>query len=218
MAAIPYTKKMLIQRIKRHMANGFPNSDFATSDNETLLYIDTALAFQMVGKAYEGAKIEGSLVMPEAFLITYDIGNLSKDTVTNNWFGTLPHPPISLPLGYSINRVYTAQAGQSTARDFLPLKAKRIGYRNNMPKPPGAFYWVEADKLWASATNGASLNMMPMYVQMASPRTQDVDDVMNVPEDVVQAIFDTVVKQMMQRYGMPQDVIKDNLPAGNKSS
>ena len=48
--AIVYSKNTLIERIKRHFNNDFPNTDFKVSDNELLLYIDAAIPFVMKGQ------------------------------------------------------------------------------------------------------------------------------------------------------------------------
>lgn len=216
--AISYTKKMLIQRLRQHIAKTFPNSSFPISETETLLYIDQALAVAIVGKAYEGAKIEGALVVPDAFYLTSQLPALAQDSVTGYWYTTLPQPPISLPLGYSISRMYFADSVYGVSQSINPIEAKRVSYRMNMPLPTGTRYWVEGSKVFVAASDGQSLLNQNVYATIASTRTEDVDDVMNVPDDAIEIIFNNVTAKLMQRMGMPQDIISDNLPAGNKGS
>lgn len=216
--AIGYTKKMFIERLRRHIANGWPNDSFSATDNEVLLYIDEALAFGLVGQVYATAKLEGNLVMPEAYLSTYLLADLVQDDVTGYWYSTLPQPPISLPLGYSINQVYFAKTAYSKSQAVFPIKAKRLSYREDMPLPNGVRYWVEGSRIWLQASSGQPLLGQPLYVQMAKTRTDDLSETMDLPDDAIKLIFDTVVGRMVQRLGLPQDIIKDNLPAGNKSS
>ena len=66
--ATPYTYKSLAQRIKRHIANGFHNSSFSITDNELYLYIDSAVAFSLVGQVYNSAKVSGVLEVPEGYI------------------------------------------------------------------------------------------------------------------------------------------------------
>lgn len=218
MAVVAYTKQQLIERIKRHIANEFPDSSFSTSDREVLLYIDQAAAFTLVGQVWGNAKIEGNIAVPEGYLTTYNLGTLSRDSATGDWYATLPQPPVSLPLGYSINRVYAAEAGSGSSQDFLPIKAKRVSYRRYMPFPSGGRYWVEGVKLWAAANDGGSLLSYNFYAQMAKTRTESITETLNMPDDAIEAVFQNVVMKMKDRMQMPKDIIADDISSGNKSS
>jgi hypothetical protein len=216
-SVVPQTKKMLIERLKRHMNDGFPSASFGASDREILLYIDEAVAFAMVGQAYEQAKIEGNICVPEAYLTTYSL-SLLQDINTTEWYTTLPQPPVSLPLGYSISRVYFASTMNGVSQEVLPITAKRRGYRNNMPRPGGAEYWVEGSRLWITANDGAPLNGLNLYVSMAKSRTDDINETLNFPDDIIEGVFNKVVAKLTNRLQLPKDIISDNLPAGNKGS
>lgn len=216
--AIAYTKRQLIQRIRQHMADDFPSAEFGASENEVLLYIDQAVAFSLVGQAYANAKIEGVLAVPEAYYVTYLLDALQYDNVTRTWWSTLPQPPVSLPLGYSIDRGYFANAVDGQGTNVFWIKAKRVGYRNNMPKPMGVSGWIEGSKIILQANDGTSLLDENFYVRMASTRTASVNDVMALPDDILEGVFNNVVAKLKDRMGMPKDIIKDDISAGNKSS
>lgn len=217
MAALPYTRRLLVQRIRKHITNDRATNDsFQASDREILLLIDQEAAVRLVGQAYEGAKIEGNLVVPDAYYTTYVLPALVYDTVHRNWTTTLPQPPMSLPLGYSISRTYFANTVNGDSKEILPIKAKRVSFRNLLPMPRGARYSVEGNKIIITANDGSSLLNQQVYVSMATARTENWDDIMHMPEDDISFIFGSVVKLLMQRYGMPFDQIKDDLPAGNK--
>lgn len=215
--AVPYNRKQLIQRIRKHMNNGYANDAWATSDNELMLYIDQAIAFGIVGQAWNNAKITGVMEVPEAYLITYLLANLTQDPITMEWSATLPQPPISLPLGYSINQVYSATTATGKGINFNPIKAKRVGYRENMPYPPGGSYRTENNTIWLQSSNNYPLLNVPIYVQMPTSRTSDITQNMNLPDDVIQNLFDQVVQRLVQRYGQPKDIVHDDLPSGNNS-
>jgi hypothetical protein len=68
------------------------------------------------------------------------------------------------------------------------------------------------------ASNGNALSGMNLYVEMMKTRTQDINEAINAPDDIIETVFMDVVKQLAQRYQMPQDIVKDQLPAGNKAS
>ncbi len=216
-SVVAYTKLMLIQRIRKHTSNTrFINDEYAASDREIMLYIDEALAFNAVGQVYAGAKVLGTIDVPEGYLTTYQLPALTQDQITGAWYATLPQPPVSLPLGYSITRAYFANASFGLSQDILPIKAKRAAYRNNMPKPAGAEYRiVNGDKIYITANDGTPLFNMPVYVEMLNTRTSNINETLNFPDDAIEGIFNNVVQKLAQRYGMPKDIIKDNIGAGN---
>jgi hypothetical protein len=217
MSLIPYTKRQLVQRIRKHVAGGYPDDAFATSTNEIMLYIDQSFAYQIKGAAYENAKVDGVLMIPEAFLVTFALPALTQDAPTGYWSATLPAPPLSLPLGYSITHAYFASVGRGRSDDIMPIENKRLGYRKFMPVPRGTFYWVENGIIWVWATNGQSLQGQQVYVQMPYARTDNLDAPMNMSDDVIEAIFNDVVTLLTKRYQEPKDIVHDDLPAGNNS-
>lgn len=220
MATPPYIYKQLIQRIAKHMNNGYPNDAFATSDNEILLYINQANAYGLVGQVWMGAKVLGYMEMPEAYLATLQLPALQEDPNTGDWITTLPQPPVSLPLGYSINRIYAAGPGNQGNQDVFMIKANRVGRRANMPLPDGVRGWVDyTDQtlLRLRASDNQPLLGKIFFVQMPTTRTSDVMRPMNIPDDAIEAIFNNVVTKLTQRYQEPKDVINDDLPAGNNT-
>lgn len=215
--AVPYSRKQLIQRIVKHMNDGYANDSWGASTNEVMLYIDQAIAFGIVGQAWNSAKLTGVMEVPEAYLITYQLLNLTQDPLLMDWFAKLPQPPVSLPLGYSINEVYSATIGGGKSINFLPIKSKRQGFREFMPFPSGGSYRVENNIIRLKTNNGQPLLNVPIFVQMPTSRTSDITQDMNLPDDVIQIIFDTVVQRLIQRYNQPKDIVKDDIPSGNNN-
>jgi hypothetical protein len=215
---ITYSKLQLIQRVRQHMANNFPDAAFSTSENEVLLYIDQALAFGLIGSVYAGAKVEGNLVMPEAYLTTYLLPSLSQDSITGEWYTTLPQPPVSLPLGYSITGGYFANSANGRGKSVFWIKNHRVAYREDMPMPFGVRAWVEGVTVKLKASDGGSLLNQPFYVTMASTRTSSLTDVMTLPDDAIEQIFNNVVAKLKDRLQLPKDIVQDDISAGNKSS
>lgn len=216
--ALTYSWQQLIERIKKHINNDFPSADFSVFTNEMLLYINEAMSSGIVGQVYGGAKVLGTLEMPEAYEVTFQLAALQQDDVTKRWFSTMPQPPLSLPLGYSVNRVYFANSTNGLGQDCFPIKTKRTAYRNYMPKPFGVSYSVENGKIWLEASNGTSLLNQDCYIQMPSTRAVNLTDPMNLPDDATEMIFTKVVARIKERLMLPQDIIQDDLPQGNKGS
>lgn len=210
-----YTKKLLVQRIRQDLANDFPDSEFAISEMEVLLHIDQALAYNAVGQVYSGAKVLGSLEVPEGYLTRYALPALVQDPVTGEWYATLPQPPVSLPLGYSITRCYFASTENGVSQEVLPIKAKRSAYRNNMPRPAGAEYKINGSTIFITANDGSALSGLSAYVEMLNTRTSSMTDVLNLPDDAIEGIYNLAYAKLVQRYKMPKDIIEDQIGAGN---
>lgn len=213
---ITYTKKLLVQRIRQDLANDFPDSEFSISEREVLLHIDQALAYNAVGQVYNGAKVLGTLEVPEGYLTRYALSTLVQDPITSEWYATLPQPPVSLPLGYSITRAYFANGQNGISQEILPIKAKRAAYRNNMPRPAGAEYKVvNGSIIYITANDGTPLFNIPVYVEMLNTRTSSMTDTLNIPDDAIEGIYNLAYPKLLQRYKNPKDVISDDIGAGN---
>jgi len=216
--ALSYTWLQFINRLEKHINNDFPSSEFNVTQNEILLYINEAMSFGIVGQVWNGAKVIGTIEMPEAYIVQFLLPSVSLDNVSGYWTTTLPQPPLSLPLGYSVNRIYPATAGYGQGNDVILIKAKRVGRRKNMPMQFGVRGWVTGGKLWLSASDGSSLLGQDFYAEMPSTRAVNITDVIPLPDDAQKMIFDLVITRLKDRLGLPQDIIQDDLSAGNKGS
>lgn len=212
--ATPYTYKSLIQRIKKHIANGFPNASFPVSDNELSLYIDQAVSFNLVGQVWNNAKLEGSLSTPEAYLTTFLLPALERDAITKEWYTSLPQPPVNLPLGYSIDYGFFSDSVNGKGVSVSFIKQKRVAYRENLPQSPKPKAWVEGSKIIVEIPNGIPPLGKNLYVRMASTRTSDTDGEMTIPTDALENVFNNVVGKLIQRLQLPKDVVADDLPQG----
>jgi len=216
--AISYTPQMLVERTKKHINDGFPGNDWNVSDNEILLYLYSAIPSIMKGQMFENAKVGGILDTPEAYLVTYQFNVTSKNAATNEWYVTLPQTPLALPNGYQITDAYISAAGFGRGQAINFVSAKRVSYRSNLPQAPVVYGRIENNKAYFYAYNGASLLNQTLNIQMPISRFTDVTEVLRIPDDTIQGMFEYAVKSILQRYSIPKDIIEDSLPAGNKSS
>lgn len=216
--ALTYSWAQFIERLEKHINNDFPSSEFNVTSNEMLLYINEAMSYGVVGQVWNGAKILGSLEMPEGYIVQFQLDALTQDTVSGKWITSLPHPPLSLPLGYSVNRIYPATVGYGQGQDVILVKAKRVGRRNSMQLQYGVYGEITNSRLWLWASNGTSLLGQTFYAEMPSARAVNITDPINLPDDAQKMIFDLVVARLKERLQLPQDIIQDDLAAGNKGS
>ncbi len=216
--ALGYSWNQLIQRLRQHLVNDFPSAELNITEKDTLLYINEAMSFGLVGQVWAGAKITGTMEIPDAYLVTFQLAALQQDNVTKKWYSTMPQPPLSLPLGYSVNRVYFANSTNGEGIDCLPVKPSRMGYLRGLPAPLGVFYSVENGKIWLNATDGSSLLNQDCYIQMPSTRAINLTDQINLPDDATEMIFTKVLARMKDRLQLPQDIIQDDIAPGSKIS
>jgi hypothetical protein len=216
--ALVYSYRQLVQRIWRHLNKDFPGTDFSISEREMLLYINESMSYGLVGQVYNGAKILGTLEMPEAYILQFQLPALVQDSPTRYWTSTLPQPPVSLPLGYSISRGYFADSLNGMGTEIVWIKAKRVSRRMNMPMQFGVRGWVTGSKIWLAASNGTSLLNQNVYIEMPSTRATNLDSPMNLPDDATKLLMDMVMIRMKERLGLPMDTVQNDLPAGNKTS
>lgn len=218
MSVVTYNKQQIIERVKKHLNDGFPHQDFTISDNEILLYIDSAIPFVLKGEMFDNAKITGVFETPEAYLATYEITPLTKYTPTNEYVGDLPQAPLGLPTGYNITDAWISRSGFGRGQSIFITSSKRNPYRNFLPKPSGLFARIEGDKIYLQSYNGTPLIDVNLYVQMPISRTDSLTAALNIPDSAIEPIFNQTIKTILQRYNIPQDIVKDGLPAGNKTS
>lgn len=206
---------MFVQLVRRFLNNTFPSDSFALSTNEIMLHIDQSIADKIPKLAYQNAQFEGVLAVAEAFLVTFSIVGLVQDPITLFWSAKLPQPPLSLPLGYSINDAYFTGPSFGKSVSIYLVKAKYVSYRDELPMPPGPLGWVEGSTFWIKTVGGFSLNGMTLKVQMPTARTTDLDAPFNMPDDILWICYNEVITRLMERFKVPRDNIKDNEPAGN---
>ncbi len=211
MAAIAYTKRQLVERLRRHLANGWPTSEFSITDNEVLLYIDAAVASTLVASMMGINKVTREMATPDAYIVTTQLDALTKNEITGEWYTNLPQTPLSLSIGYSITNAYFGDPALGQSETIWLIKTKRAAYRNYMPRPAGVSAIVKGNTISVKSSDGSPLINLDLYVDMVTTRTTDIDEPMNVPDDALELIFDKALAKCMQRMNIPFDVVKDDV-------
>jgi len=208
---------MFTERVKRFLANNWPNTTLDVTSNEILLYMFEAVGSAIVNSSKENFREVGLNLVSEGFITNYsfDTSTLSYDINTGDYYVTLPAPPVNLPLGYSISAPYFSGA-QAKSYPLLAIQPFNRGYALKMPTPNyGVYYWVEGSILKIDS-QGADLKNsgLTLNVPMQSPRssTGSDDDVINIPDDQMSNVFDMVVAKLVDRMNRPKDNVNDGSP------
>jgi len=201
-------KNQLIERVQRYLSNGLVSDDFAPSKNEIGLYINDAIAAVVTKVARGNYAVDAVYSVPEGVFTRFSFSSFTKDSNTMEWYVTLPAAPLSLPLGYSVTDVFFASKKGRSVPVYL-VKAKEQSYFRNLPmKKNAAYAYVEGMKLWIFNANLLDTDQT-LYVTMVSPGTSNDDATINLSEDLVQEVFNTVIAQLRQRYNLPSDSAND---------
>jgi hypothetical protein len=203
------------ERIKRRIFNGYPTVAENLSNNELYLYLYEAIALVIVQTSEKGLQVEGARSIPEGFITTYKFTSFTKDITTGYYSVVLPHPPVGLPLGYSIVSPYFAANG-TTSFPLIAVNPFQRGYYDKIASPNyGVFYFVENNDLYIDFRGKDALSAGSLYIPMLSPRpvTGNDTDLINLPDDAMSMVFDIVVNKLTQRIQMPTDEINDGVYA-----
>jgi hypothetical protein len=208
------TYKVVCERIKRRLANGWPNIKFNITDNEILLYFYDAVATVITKYSNDAYSAEGVRSVPEGFITTYKFTGtqISRDQDTGEYYIILPAPPVNLPLGYSI--VSPTFAGSaSRSYPLIAIHPHQRGYWNKIATPDyGVYYWVEGSMMYMDSRGVNLINSgLTLYLPILSPRsaTGDYSDVVNIPDDAMNLCFEMVVQALTERRNTPTDRVND---------
>lgn len=208
------TYKAFIEQIQRRLQNDFPSHEFTVTDNEIGLYIYQALATVITNLANQSYAMEGLMVVPEGFIsrFKFPASTFKRDADTGEYNVTLPHPPINLPLGYSIMSPFLAGAGTKSV-SLIAINSFQKGYALKFAHPDyGVFYEVEGSNMILTSEDFDLINSgLSLFVPMLSPRgkTGSDTDTINASDETLAMVFDAVVARLSQRVATPRDADND---------
>jgi hypothetical protein len=207
------TYKVFIEQIQRRLQNDFPSNEFTATDNEIALYIFQALATAITTAANQAYAVEGIYTTPEAFITTFRIPatDFTRDDDTGQYIATLPHPPLNLPLGYSVLAPTLVGKAQKSF-PLIAINGYQKGYAFKMAMPEyGIYYEIEGNKMFITSEDlELKQSGLKLNVSMLSPRGKGSDDeTINAPDDILTQVFDAVIARLTQRVNTPKDTIND---------
>lgn len=208
------TYKVFIEQIQRRLQNDFPSSEFTVTANEISLYVYQALSTAITVAANQYYALEGMYTTPDSFVSTFKFpaSSLTRDWDTGRYLITLPHPPVNLPLGYSIlSPVLVGQGRKSIS--LIAINGYQKGYALKFAVPGyGIFYEIEGNQMLITCEDMDLINSdLKLYVSMLSPRGQTGNDTdtINAPDETLAVVFDQVVARLAQRVATPKDANND---------
>ena len=206
------TKKILVERVIRHLSNGFASDDLTLTNNEVWLYCLDAIAKVSTQRAREGWAMEQVWEIPEGLSTRLKFTSFLRDNELAEYSITLPQLPIGLPLGVSILDVYLA-GKRGRSKSFYPIKANRAAYFQETVKgKTDAYYYLLGTKLSLVGIEMLGITDS-LYVVMQSVKDETTGDntPLNMPDDMINDVFLLVVNLVRTRYNLPQDNNNDGL-------
>jgi hypothetical protein len=203
------TTRNLIDRCLRAFYGDYPSEEATLTPNLVLLYINDAVALAISKKMQENYVVTGIQSVPDGFVSTFKISSFTKDDNTGYYSASLPHPPMGFAENSSVSGAYFATVkGQS--KPILEVKQNEVDYFRFMPHPKNAaYYWIEGNLIYVYVNTNLPVGAS-IYIRMASHITSSLDAPMNVPPDMVDFVFQTV----MQRLLVQKNIVNDNVLDG----
>jgi hypothetical protein len=202
------TTNQMIDRCIRTFYGNYPSEEATLTNNFVLLHINDAVAQAISKSMQENYVVTGIQSTPEGFISTFKITNLVKDDDMGTYSASMPHPPIGTPENSGISGVYfKGIKGQS--KPVLEVKPTEVDYFRFMPKPPNAaYYWMEGNTVFVY-TNTNLPQGTNIYIRMASHITANMDAPMNIPPDMVDFVFEYVMKKLLVGKQIVNDSVLD---------
>ena len=203
------TKNQLIERIKRAYYNDFSSDVAVITENEISLYINDAIALAIDKQTNEGYAITGILEIPDGYITTYSLPNLTADPITGYFYTTIPHPPMGITNSTGISSVFFSNLG-TVSEPALYVSQREVNFFKKVPhRPSKIYYWIEGARLVVWSKVNLSTTTATINITMATNISQDGNTVLNVPPDAVDFVFETVMRRLFPRKNMTQENIND---------
>lgn len=203
------TRKVIIEQIRRQYYGGVPSDDANLSENEVNMYLSQAIAYIAKVNYTDSIKLDGIENISDAFYATFKGISISKDNDTGYYYCTLPHPPLGLSRGYGISTV-TFPVSTGLAKAPIPISPREVDYITEIKTPPSKiFYWAEGTLLYFKSY----INLTDKFaiVRMVSAESNNLDAVLNVPEEYMSDIINYVINQLKFRKSIPEDITNDGI-------
>jgi hypothetical protein len=198
----------LIERIKRAVYNGFPTDDANVTDNLINSYINDAIAVAAKNSYVDSIKLDGIAYVNNSFYTTFKNISVVRD---ENFIYKMQLPEI--PIGVGKNEgIATLQLKNNLgdiSKSLIPISLTELSFVDEMkPLPNTILYWNEGSSVYLKSTT--SLVPYKGIVRMISGGdSNNLNSVLNVPNDSIPLIFDYVFKILMTIRGQQQDTSND---------
>lgn len=203
------TRKSLIERIKRQIYGGFESDDAQITDNLINQWINDGIGVAVKKNYTDSIQLDGCSYVNNSFYTTFKGIPVTKDE-EYIYKVLLPQVPIAVGKNEGIATLQFKK-GINLSYSAIPLSINQIGYRATMRKIPNKIvFWPQG--IYAFVDSLIDLTQYTATVRLISGGdNNDLNSILNVPDDYIPLIIDYVSKMLILQKNMPQDTINDGV-------
>lgn len=207
------TRKLIAQQILSVIYPNGRSDDADITESLVNIYISEAASVVAVQNYRSNIQLDSVEAVSDAFYSTFKNIQITKDTDTGFYTFPLPQPPIGVPIGVSISSVYLISPS-GTRTVAYPISQRELDIMFEVPiKKDEIYYWAEGNKIYIWSQKDVTKSKA--FVRMISTQSTDINATLNVPDDLLQAIIDMVVKRIMVEKTQPIDLSNDGQDMAN---
>lgn len=208
-------RKALIQLIQRRVAGGVATDDTSITEGLVSLYISNGLAIAAKKNYTENFQLEGVGFVNNSYFSTFKGLVITPDEEFLYKF-TLPQIPIGIGANEGLSRVVFKNADGKVSLPAVILTEGQVAIQRQMRDipnkilcyPEGVFCYAFSKVMLNNYTATATL--------VSGGNANDLNSVLNVPDDSINLIIDYCVQQLMAQVVTPQDNMNDGSSVINK--
>lgn len=202
------TRRHYLQRQLRQIYGGFPKDDAEITINLINSWLNDAIAAAAQLNYRDSIKLDGVAYINNSFYTTYKNISFTKESAFL-FKAQLPQVPVGLGRNEGVHTLQFLMPDGGYSQTAIPLSQYQVGYNFSMkPIPNKIMYWYEGDDLFVQST--LPLNTYTAKTTMVSPgNPEDLDSVINVPEDYFDFITQYLIRNLSIQRGQPVDAQND---------
>lgn len=203
------TRKNVIDQIIRLVYNGIPPDDVEITPNLVNVYLSEAISY-LLGQFYmQTYKLDQIGYVPDSVYVYVNNIPLSQDTQTNYWYFQLPYMTLSLPSGRQLGYV-NVYSGSGVRYPCYRCDTRELNLMMELPMDRnGIYYWIESQSgksisVYVRLYTQYDLTNFKAAIQIPTGHSDNLNDILNIPEDMIVPVIDLVVKFLTGQRQMPE--------------
>jgi len=207
------TRKEISELILRRLAGGDPTDDFPVTLQEINLWLDQAVAASAMRNYTDSVSVDGIEFVGDAYYTTFKNIFLAKDSVTQDFYGTLPAMPVAVPRGHDISSVYLQITSPtvSLSPPLVRMNPQQLSFAHSLPFPKTTpRYWVEGNQVYVRGFDGTDYTARNITIRMVgSAGKRLLTDELLIPSDYLPFVIEYIMKNFLPTQNGPKDTVND---------
>jgi hypothetical protein len=206
-------RKEICELIQRRLAGGDPTDDFPVTLQEINLWLDQAVAASAMRNYADSVNVDGIEFVGDAYYTTFKNIVLARDSVTRDFFGTLPAMPVGVPRGHDISAAHLqiTLPAPGLSAPLVRMNPQQLSFAHTLPYPSlTPRYWVEGNQIYVRGFDGTDYTGRSITIRMiGSAGRRLLTDELLIPSDYLPFVIEYIMKNFLPTQNGPKDTIND---------